>query len=150
MTKVTSQNNGSPQISRALRDREEQAEMEGGQQSETGACALPCDRVKTVQDLIGLYEKAAETTAPCQSSCFWRLVLGERPPLGRAGGAVGLLPPRGFPASPLPPPQVQLGLFVAQVVTGVPLFFCMGPRLANAVCLCANNPTSCACNTKLY
>ena len=40
MTKVTVQNNGSPQISRVLRDREEQAGLEGGQLSETGAYAL--------------------------------------------------------------------------------------------------------------
>jgi hypothetical protein len=56
MTKVTSHNHGSPQIARVLRDREDQADMEGGQQSGTDACTP--DRVKTVQELVGLYEKS--------------------------------------------------------------------------------------------
>jgi hypothetical protein len=84
MTKVTLQNNGSPQITRVLRDREEQADLEGGQQSETGACTL--DRVKTVQDLIGLYEKAAGTTAPSNLTVTFEQVSGE----AQFGGA----PPR--------------------------------------------------------
>ena len=52
MTKVTLLNNGSPHITRVLRDREDQADLMGNYQSGTAAHAL--DRVKTVQARAGL------------------------------------------------------------------------------------------------
>ena len=56
MNKVTSQNIGSPQITEALRDREEQADMTDSLQSGTVACTLA--RAKAVQDLISVYENS--------------------------------------------------------------------------------------------
>jgi hypothetical protein len=61
VTKVTLQNNGSPQISRALRDREEQEDLVGSCQSGTAAHIL--DRVKAVQELIRTFGKSREGEA---------------------------------------------------------------------------------------
>jgi hypothetical protein len=55
MTKVTVENNGSPQISRVLRDRAEQEDLVGNYHS--GAAAHTLDRVKAVQELISTFEK---------------------------------------------------------------------------------------------
>jgi hypothetical protein len=58
-----------------------------------------------------------------------RYVLKYAPGVGRAL-------PAGWPAAPpLPPPQVYLGLLVVQAATRIPLSFCLGPRLVNAVSL---------------
>jgi hypothetical protein len=84
MTKVTSQNHGSPQIARVLRDREDQADREGGQQSETGA-GTP-DRVQTFQELISVFEEAEKSTATTNLSVTFEQVSGE----AQFGGA----PPR--------------------------------------------------------
>ena len=82
MTKVTSHNHGSPQIARVLRDREDQADMEGGQQSGTVACTL--DRVKTVQDLVSIYEIAGKSAATSNLSVPFEQVSGE----AQFGGAL--------------------------------------------------------------
>jgi hypothetical protein len=87
MTKVTSQNHGSPQIARVLRDREDQADMEGVQQSGTDAYTL--DRVKTDQDLVSIYEIAGESSATSNLSVTFEQVSGE----AQFGGA----PPRNEP-----------------------------------------------------
>jgi hypothetical protein len=98
--------------------------MVGGQQSGTGACALA--RAKRVQDLIGLYEKSAETTAPSNLTVTFEQVSGDAqfggassrddPTVGGGGpaatAAAGSLPAAGTAAHsptthPFGPNQVQ-------------------------------------------
>ena len=98
--------------------------MVGGQQSVTGACALA--RAKRVQDLIGLYEKSAETTAPSNLTVTFEQVSGDaqfggasprdEPTVGGGGSeataAAGSLPVVGTAAHnptthPFGPNQVQ-------------------------------------------
>jgi hypothetical protein len=75
MTKVTSENNGSPQITRVLRDREEQADMVDNLQS--GSAAYTLARVKTVQELILAYEKSVETATPANLAVTFEQVSGD-------------------------------------------------------------------------
>jgi hypothetical protein len=76
MTKVTSENNGSPQITRVLRDREAQADMVSTLQI-SGSAAYTLARVKTVQDLILVYEKSVGAAAPANLAVSFEQVSGE-------------------------------------------------------------------------
>ena len=87
MTKVTSQNDGSPQITRVLRDW---PRLYGGGPT-IWASRVSLARVKTVQDLISLYEKSAETTAPSNLTVTFEQVSGD----AQFGGAS----PRDEPTS---------------------------------------------------
>jgi hypothetical protein len=53
-------------------------------------------------------------------------------------------------AAAFPPPEAYLGLLVVQAVTRVPLSLSVWVLGWPTRCLCADNPTSCASNTKLY
>jgi hypothetical protein len=83
MTKVTSQNNGSPQITRVLRDREEQADMVDNLQSGSAACIpLPQGNDSPKID-TGLREVSGDCSA-FQSYCGVRASFGRRAVWGSA------------------------------------------------------------------
>jgi hypothetical protein len=123
MIKATSENNGSPLITRVLRDREEQADMASTfQRSGSAACTLATlARAKAVQDLVVDYEKSVGAAAPANLAESFEQVSGEAqyggapkndvPTVVGGGPAAfaqaGSLPAVGTIAHNTPPPSLS-------------------------------------------